>query len=168
MCTLLHPQLGSVKLRLLVTWLKNLTGNFAHVRPSNIFADKPFWIETLFSGFTICPCAAHISSKSKMASPRWLIMHPSNHTFAAQKYEWLLSHTTLINFSTDVQMFQRLRVSLRLAEWVSWNHPEISSFYTSSWLYCLSSSCFICIFLEILISYVAKRLEFRGEMQSCS
>lgn len=182
MCTLRHPQLRSVKLRLLVTWLKNLTGHFAHVGPSNIFADKPIWIETLFSGFTICSCAAHIFRKSKIASPRLVIMHPSNYAFAAQKYKWLLSHTTLINFSTvpfknstsssTLKCFNvfAFLISLRLVGWVSWTHTELSSFYTSSWHYRLSyqASCFIWIFLKILISYVAKRLEFRDAMQSCS
>ena len=144
MCTLRHPQLRSVKLRLLVTWLKNLTGHFAHVGPSNILPTSQFELK-LF-------------------------------------YKWLLSHTTLINFwtvpfknSTSSSTLKCCNVfafliSLRLVGWVSWTHTELSSFYTSSWHYRLSyqASCFIWIFLKILISYVAKRLEFRDAMQSCS
>ena len=68
------PMLHSVHKTLdkLFDRLKNLTGQFVHLKPYNIFTpltlgtDEPGW--TFVRGYTTCPCAEHYLIKYKMAS----------------------------------------------------------------------------------------------------
>ena len=68
------PMLHSVRKTLdkLFDRLENLTGQFVHSKPYNIFTpltlgtDEPGW--TFVKGYTTCPCAEHYLIKYKMAS----------------------------------------------------------------------------------------------------
>ena len=70
--------------------LKNLTGQFVHSKPYNIFTpltlgtDEPGW--TFVRGYTNCPCAEHYLIKYKMAS--FSLVPRASVTFVQRMGQW--------------------------------------------------------------------------------
>ena len=76
---------------------ENLSGQFVHTGPFNIFAlFKQNWGTRLNFNFCLwfchLPCAKCWFSKFKMASPSWVSTHQCTHAFTVHQFRRLSSH----------------------------------------------------------------------------